>query len=64
MHDEGLPFLFDHAARETDEEVGGDDRPEPFFIGLNEFGKIKMGWSSPIEPILDLENLQDKKIAK
>ena len=48
MHDENLPFYFDHEARQIDEQSKGDDRPEPFFIGLTEYGKIKLGWSAPI----------------
>ena len=64
MHDENLPFYFDHEARTIDDQIGGYSRPEPFFIGLTEFGKIKIGWSSPIEPIADLNNLQEKKIAR
>ena len=47
-----------------DDRIGGDNRPEPFFIGLTEFGKIKLGWSSPIAPISNLEILKKKKIAR
>ena len=66
MNDTDLPFLFDVKARQIDEEADGSERPErpePFFIGETEFGKIKLGWSSPIEPITDLNILKDTKIA-
>lgn len=63
MHDTGLPFLFDTQAREIDEEAEGSDRPEPFFIGLTEFGKIKLGWSSPIGAITDVNIFKETKIA-
>ena len=63
MNDTDLPFLFDVQARQIDEEADGFERPEPFFIGETEFGKIKLGWSSPIEPIIDLNILKETKIA-
>ena len=63
MNDLNLPYLFDSEAREIDEKAEGSDRPEPFFIGLTEFGKIKLGWNSPIQPITDLNIIKDKKIA-
>lgn len=64
MHDADLPFYFDDEAKAADDAEGGNDRPQPFFIGLTEFGQIKLGWDQRIEQISDLKALKERKIAR